>query len=263
MTTTTKTPAAPAAPPPTTPVEPGLDRPVRLIGGRLWLGLVALLLAVGAGVAWGVAGALPHTLTLSGVLAHGPAPVVARATVPGSVLRVQVAPGSQVVQGQQLAVLSSGAQGGQVSVTAPEAGTVTDVMAAPGSTLAAGGAVAALDPAAAPDTVRLFVSSTADLAQLRPGQAVLIQLQTGTAELRISSVAAYPVRADSLDGTLPVPVPGLPGGGAPVWTVYAAFALPPGAADPAAAGPVLVDASVDLGSRHPYQVLFGSTGAGR
>lgn len=253
--------APPAAP--TGAVEPGLDRPVRLIGGRLWLGVVALLLAVGAGAGWGAAGSLPHTLSVPGVLAHGPAPVVARAARPGSVLSVLVAPGAQVVQGQPVAVLGTGAVAAPSTVTAPETGTVTDVLAAPGSVVAAGAGVVAVDPSAAPDTVRLFVGSAAEFAELRLGQKLLIQYQNGRAELRITSLDPYPASAATLDGTLPVPVPGLPSGSAPVWTVYAALDLPPGAADPAATGPVLVAASVDLGARHPYQVLFDIPGAGR
>ena len=184
MTTTLepeKTTVAPGA------VEPGLDRPVRLIGARLWLGALALLLAVGAGTAWGVAGSLPHTLTLPGVVV--------------------------------------------------------------------------MDGTAGPTTLRLFVTSPSQSAQLTPGQLGLVPVRGGMAQLRITSVDAYPTRADALAGT--GSVPGLPTGATPVWTVHAVLVLPPGAADPDQPGPVLVDASIDLGARHPYQVLFGATGAGR
>ncbi|MFC1408337.1 hypothetical protein ACEZCY_03455 [Streptacidiphilus sp. N1-12] len=194
--TTTVEPERTAAPTPApTPaaapgaVEPGLDRPVRLIGARLWLGSIALLLAVAAGTAWGVLGALPHTLTLPGVVA--------------------------------------------------------------------------MDQGAGPATLRLFVTSPTQAAQLTPGQLGLVPVRGGMAQLRITSVDAYPTRADALDGTQTVP--GLPTGDTPVWTVHAVLDLPPGAADPdrTDATPVLVSASIDLGTRHPYQVLFGSTGAGR
>lgn len=262
---------APAATPrtatalPTGAVEPGLDRPVRLIGGRLWLAAAALLLAVGAGTAWGVAGSLPHTLVLHGVLANGPAPVVARAAEPGSVLRVLVAPGSRVTRGQTLAVLAGGPQGpaGTTDLAAPDAGTVTAVLTGPGGTLVPGTGVVALNPAAGPATVRLFVDSPSRLGRLRLGQRVLVPLQGGAARLRITSVDPYPSRADSLAGTLPVPVPGVPTGATPVWTVYAEPDGPSTVLDAAAGTPVAVDATVDLGARHPYQVLFGSAGAGR
>lgn len=262
---------APAPTPPTAAalpagaVEPGLDRPVRLIGGRLWLAAAALLLAVGAGTAWGVAGSLPHTLVLHGVLARGPAPVVARASAPGSVLRVLVMPGSRVAQGQTLAVLAGGPDGsrGTTELVAPDAGTVTAVLTGPGGTLVPGTGVVALNPATGPATVRLFVDSPGRLDRLRLGQRVLVPLRGGAVRLRITSMAPYPSRADSLVGTLPVPVPGVPTGGTPVWTVYAEPDGPSTALNAAAATPVAVDASVDLGARHPYQVLFGSTGAGR
>lgn len=185
------TPAAPGTTPTPGAVEPGLDRPVRLIGARLWLGSLALLLAIGAGASWAAVGYLPHTLTLPGV-----------------------------------AVVGS---------------------------------------AAGPADVRLFVTSPNQLTRLRPGQQGLVPVRGGMAQLRIVSVDAYPTRADALDGT--ATVPGLPTGATPVWTVHGVLILPPGAADDsgsAASGvPVLVEAAVDLGARHPYQVLFGSTGAGR
>lgn len=267
-----------ATPLPTAAVEPGLDRPVRLISGKLWMAVVALLLLIGAGTGWGVAGSLPHTLTLHGVLAHGDAPVVARADAPGSVLRVLVTPGSRVTRGQTLAVLAGdtdavnapAGDGGTTAVSrttalrAPTAGTVTAVLTAPGSPIVAGTGVIALDSSAAPATVRLFVSSTSQLRRLSLGQTVQLPVRDGILRLRITSVDTYPSRADTLSGTLPVPVPGVPAtGAAPVWTVHAQPEGRSAALDASAAVPTAVDAVVDLGARHPYQVLFDATGAGR
>ncbi|MEU6851486.1 HlyD family efflux transporter periplasmic adaptor subunit [Actinacidiphila alni] len=250
------------APLPTAAVEPGLDRPVRLIGGRLWLALAALVLLIGAGTAWGVAGALPHTMTLHGVLAHGAAPVVARADAPGSVQRVLVAPGSRVTKGQTLAVLAG--DGPPTDLTAPVDGTVTAVLTAPGGPTVAGTGVIALDPSGGPATVRLFVADTGQLGRLELGQSVQLPLRNGTVTLRITSVAPYPSRADTLSGTLPVPVPGVPADGAtPVWTVYAQPVGHSAELTAAAQVPTAVDAVVDLGARHPYQVLLDATGAGR
>lgn len=256
--------AARAAALPTAGVEPGLDRPVRLIGARLWLGAVALALAVGAGVAWGVAGSLPHTLSLPGVLAHGPAPDVLRATAPGSVAEVLVAPGARVTTGQPVALLSTGGGTRTTPLAATADGVVTAVLAQPGEPVTAGTGVVAEDPADAPDQVRLYTADQTRLARLRLGQQASVVLPDGTQlRLRIESVDPYPVAADTLAGTLPVPLPGLPGGTTPVWTVHAALELPPSAPDPAAAGPAAVTASVNLGARHPYQVLFGTTGGSR
>ncbi|MEC3997670.1 hypothetical protein VSR01_30935 [Actinacidiphila sp. DG2A-62] len=311
------TPARTPAGLPTAAVEPGLDRPVRLIGGRLSLAALALVLTVGAGTAWGVAGSLPHTLVLHGVLAHGPAPVTVRAAAPGSVLRVLVAPGARVAAGQPVAVLADSRSGqddppdptspgdttarsartarnglgteadahrpatlgtsatsdtpgtsatpdtsaGGTELTAPEAGIVTAVLTAPGGTVVPGSAVIALDPSAAPATVRLFTGDAGSLRRLRTDQRVLVGLPDGrTVRLRITGSDPYPATADSLRGSLPVPVPGVPAGTAPVWTVRTAPDRPQDAAALSGVLPTAVDASVDLGARHPYQVLFGSTG---
>jgi len=237
-------------------IEPGLDRPVGLIGARLWAAAAALLLAVGAGTAWATLGTLPHTLTLDAVIAHGPAPTVARADLAGSVVDVRAEPGERVTEGQVLAVLRA-PTGGRTELRAPVAGTVTAVLAAPGSAVAAGGPVVALDSAAAPATVRLYAASQREAARLLPGRAVLVPLPGGGAvRAVITAVDPLPVRARSLDGTLPVPLPGLPDGDAPVWAAYAQLPAPVG--ESLHGGPVPVRVAVDLGARHPYQAVFGT-----
>ncbi|GAA0690857.1 hypothetical protein GCM10010193_51550 [Kitasatospora atroaurantiaca] len=251
-TTATKQRTALAAAQAAAVLEPGLDRPVGLIGARLWAAAAALLLAVGAGTAWATLGSLPHTVTLDAVIAHGPAPAVARADVAGSVLDVRAQPGERVTEGQVLAVLRT-PTGERTELRAPVAGTVTAVLAPPGSAVAAGGPVVTLDSAAAPATVRLYAASEREAARLRPGREVLVPLPGGgVVRAVITAVDPLPVRARSLDGTLPVPLPGLPGGDAPVWAAYAQLPTP------VAGGPVPVRVAVDLGARHPYQAVFGT-----
>lgn len=280
MTTTTTSKVAPAVPEPsaerTRPsahavtiaaaaaaaqLEPGLDRPVRVIGSRLGSALVALLLAVGAGGAWVGWGSLPNTLSLHGVLAHGPAPVLARADVAGTVLDLRVRPGDAVTRGQLLAILRTPVPGGTAEVRAPADGTVAAVLAPLGGPLTAGAALLTLDPAGEPATLRLYTGSARDLARLRLGQSVSLPLPSGTVRARITAVDPYPARADSLDGVLPLGGNDLGAGADPVWTITA-MPEAASAAIPATYGPVSVDVSVDLGSRRPYQVILG-TGAGR
>ncbi|GLW55379.1 biotin/lipoyl-containing protein [Kitasatospora phosalacinea] len=228
-------------------LEPGLDQPVRLIGPRLWLAAAALLLAVGAGAGWAVWGRLPHTMTVHAVAAHGDAPVRVAAEHAGSLVEFEVRPGDAVTAGQVLARVGDG------ELTAPESGTVSALLVPPGTQLSPGTTVLALDPATAPATVRLLLDDPEDAAKLAPGLPVLVPAPGGGAvRAVIDRVEALPVRADSLDGTLPVAVPGLPSGGAPVWVAYAR--LPQGVAF---AGPLALDVRVDLGSRHPYQAVLG------
>jgi biotin carboxyl carrier protein len=239
-------------------LEPGLDRPVGLVGARLWAAAAALLLAVGAGGGWAVFGTLPHTLALPAVLAHGTAPETVRAEQPGALLAYRVTGGTQVTQGQTLALLRTPA-GEELAVRAPHAGTVTALLAAPGSTVAPGAGIAALDAAQLPQTVRIFAASVQDAGRLAPGRTVLVPVPGGgTVQAVITAADALPVRADSLDGTFSVPLPGLPAGSAPVWTAYAQLAADIGRLT----GPVPLTVSVDLGARHPYQAVFGS-GAGQ
>ncbi|WP_431681504.1 acetyl-CoA carboxylase biotin carboxyl carrier protein subunit [Kitasatospora sp. KL5] len=238
-------------------LEPGLDRPVGLVGARLSAAAGALLLAVGAGTAWTVFGTLPHTLAVDAVVAHGPAPATVRADGPGTLARLLVRPGERVTAGQPLAVLHTG-EGRQVELRAASAGTVTALLARPGDELAPGAPVLALDSAGLPLTVRLFATDPGEARELRPGRTVLVPVPgAGAVRAVITAVDPLPARADSLDGTLPVPLPGLPAGAAPVWTAYAE--LPPEAQQSAAAlpGPLPVTADIDLGARHPYQAVLG------
>ncbi|RKE20744.1 acetyl-CoA carboxylase biotin carboxyl carrier protein subunit [Streptomyces sp. TLI_171] len=228
-------------------LEPGLDQPVRLVGARLWLAGAALLLAVGAGGGWAVWGRLPHTLTVHAVAAHGEAPVRVAAERAGSLVEFKVRPGEKVTAGQVLALV------GDAEATAPTAGTVTALLAAPGAQLNLGSPLLTLDPAGAPATVRLLVDDPKDAARLKPALPVLVPAPGGGAiHAVVERVEPLPVRADSLDGALPVAVPGLPSGAAPVWVAYAR--LPQGVA---LNGPLALDVRVDLGSRHPYQAVLG------
>ncbi|GLW70268.1 hypothetical protein Kpho02_25670 [Kitasatospora phosalacinea] len=232
-------------------LEPGLDQPVRLIGPRLWLAGAALALAVGAGAGWAVWGRLPHTMTVPAVAAHGDAPVRVAAERAGSLVEFEVRPGERVAAGQVLALVGDGTA--RTELTAPAAGTVSALLAAPGAPLAPGTPVLALDRADAPATVRLLVDDPARAAKLAPGLPVLVPVPGGGAiRALVDRVEPLPVRADTLDGTLPVAVPGLPAGGAPVWVAYAR--LPQGVA---LDGPLALDVRVDLGSRHPYQAVLG------
>ncbi|MGW2400977.1 acetyl-CoA carboxylase biotin carboxyl carrier protein subunit [Kitasatospora sp. NPDC001664] len=239
-------------------LEPGLDRPVGLVGARLRAAAAALLLVVGAGGGWLAFGTLPHTLALPALLAHGAAPETVRAEQAGALLAYQVSPGSAVTQGQTLALLRTPA-GEELAVRAPQAGTVTALLSAPGATLAPGAAVAALDAAQLPDTVRLFATSLREAGELVPGRTVLVPVPGGgTVQATIIEVDPLPVRAETLDGAFSVPLPGVPSGAAPVWTARAQ--LPPDTTR--LRGPVPLTVSVDLGARHPYEAVFG-TGAGR
>ncbi|MFI9782115.1 HlyD family efflux transporter periplasmic adaptor subunit [Kitasatospora sp. NPDC051984] len=232
-------------------LEPGLDQPVRLVGARLRLAGIALALAVGAGAGWAVWGSLPNAMTVHAVLAHGTAPVRVSAPHDGSVAAFLVRPGQPVTAGQALARLAG--PDGTTELTAPAAGTVSALLAAPGAQLATGAPVLALDPADAPATVRLLFDNPKDAAKLTPGRPVLVPVPGGGAvQAVVDRIDPLPVRADTLDGTLPVAVPGLPTGSAPVWLAYAR--LPQ---DVPLAGPLAVDVRVDLGSRHPYQAVFG------
>ncbi|MEV4558575.1 HlyD family efflux transporter periplasmic adaptor subunit [Kitasatospora sp. NPDC049285] len=233
-------------------LEPGLDQPVRLVGARLWIAGAALLLAVGAGAGWAVWGRLPHALTVQAVAAHGTAPVRVAAERAGSLAEFKVGPGEPVAAGQVVAVLA--AADGPVEVTSPRAGTVSALLAAPGTPLAPGAPLLALDPADAPATVRLLAVSPQDAAKLRPGLPVLVPVPGGgVVRAVVDAVEPLPVRADALDGTLPVPLPGLPTGAAPVWVAYAT--LPAGVT---LQGPIALQVRVDLGSRHPYQAVLGT-----
>jgi hypothetical protein len=88
MTTTQTTPA--------TLVDTGLDQPVALIGTRTWAGLLALLIAVGTALTWGIIGSVPQQLTLQGLVLAGQRPV-AELLVTNQADLDQLVPGRQVI----------------------------------------------------------------------------------------------------------------------------------------------------------------------
>ncbi|MFJ9691305.1 biotin/lipoyl-containing protein [Kitasatospora sp. NPDC101183] len=253
-----KAPAAVAAARAAAVLEPGQDKPVRLVGARLWAAVVALVLVVGAGTGWVAFGRLPSTVDLPAVLAHGTAPQTVRAERAGALLAYRVEPGRAVTRGEPVAVLRT-PEGEEVPVPAPESGTVTALLASPGEQLAPGAGLVAVDESAAPATVRLYATSLADAGKLRPGRTVLVPVPgVGTVRAQVTAVSPLPVRASTLVGSFPTALPGLPQGEAPVWQAYAE--LPQ--LDGKVTGPVPLTATLDLGARHPYQAVFG-TEAGR
>ncbi|MBD0675913.1 biotin/lipoyl-containing protein, partial [Streptomyces sp. CBMA156] len=185
-------------------------------------------------------------------------PTTVRAELAGAVLGFRAEPGRTVARGEPVALLRT-PDGAEVPVPAPADGTVTALLAAPGEQVAPGAGLLALDETGGPVTVRLFATDLPQAAKLVPGREVRVPVPgAGTVRAVITAVDELPVRADSLTGTFAVPVPGLPGGSAPVWRAYAEL---PGSVG-RVAGPVPLTAEVDLGARHPYQAVFG-TEAGR
>jgi hypothetical protein len=81
---------------PATLTDSGLDRPVTLVGTRAWAGLLALLLALGTALTWGILGSIPQQLTLQGLVLAGPRPV-AELLVTNQADLDQLVPGRPVV----------------------------------------------------------------------------------------------------------------------------------------------------------------------
>jgi hypothetical protein len=101
--------------------------------------------------------------------------------------------------------------------------------------------------------VRVFATSPADAAKLRPGQPVVIGVGGAGLSGHIAKVDPLPSTGAILTAALKTPLPGVVADGSPVWTAEVSLDAP-------VAVPTLVpvQASVELPSLRPYQVIFGT-----
>ena len=235
-------------------VDERLEEPVALVSRRVALGLSGLALLLAAAGAWGYAGSVPRSLTLSGLLLHGSGLDVSRAPEAGALLSVKVGVGQRVSTGQSVATIQT--TSGPVPINATNDGVVAGIVAVPGTMLAAGSAVTVIDPTDEAPTAELFVTARNDLDRLAAGQRVVVGFDGTALTGQITAIAAYPESSAQLAATLAEPVPGLPSAGTAVWTVRVSLAAAPAAETFAALTPV--QAEVELPSARPYQIVFGS-----
>jgi len=101
--------------------------------------------------------------------------------------------------------------------------------------------------------VRVFATKPADAAKLRTGQSIVIVVGGAGISGHIATVDPLPSTGAILTAALKTPLPGVVADGSPVWTAEVSLDAPL-----AVSTLVPVQASVELPSLHPYQVLFGS-----
>lgn len=164
-----------------------------------WLGVAALTLAVAALVAWSFAGRIPRTVSGQGVVAVPNGLASVGSTVSGQIDQLFINPNSVVQQGQEVAVVGSGAN--QTKVTAPFSGQIVGLNVSPGQVVQFGQPLYTLQRAFAQPgntSVYLFVPST-NGGGLAPGMAVNVAVSTapssafGVLHGKVSRVSAAPL----------------------------------------------------------------------
>jgi hypothetical protein len=123
MTTTQATQTQTTQATPAARADSGLDQPVMLIGSRVWAGLLALLIAVGTAIIWGIVGSVPQDVTLQGVVLAGSRPTA-------ELLVTNPAELDQLVSGQPVVlVVGSNAYSGRLDGLTATALTASQVVA--------------------------------------------------------------------------------------------------------------------------------------
>jgi multidrug efflux pump subunit AcrA (membrane-fusion protein) len=164
-----------------------------------WLGVAALTLAVVALVVWSFAGRIPRTVSGSGVVAVPNGLASVGSTVSGPIDQLFISPNSVVHEGQEVAVVGSGAN--QTKVTAPFSGQVVGLNVSPGQVVQFGQPLYTLQRSFATPSntsVYLFVPA-ANGGGLAPGMSANIAVSTapssafGVLRGKISRVSAAPL----------------------------------------------------------------------
>jgi multidrug efflux pump subunit AcrA (membrane-fusion protein) len=186
-----------------------LDAPTLLARPRGWIAVLSVLIVtIGAGV-WAFAGALPRTITATGLLTHPGGVSVVQTPYAGQVRRVLTSPSAQVLAGQPVAELLD-PRGGIRQVTSPYAGAVVNVSVAGGQVVGVGAEVLTLERTDGPaDRLLAMLFVPADSAVgVHAGQPVDLAVSSappaafGVLKGRVTSVSAYPLSTAALAALL-------------------------------------------------------------
>jgi multidrug efflux pump subunit AcrA (membrane-fusion protein) len=186
-----------------------LDAPTLLARPRGWIAVFSVLIVVlGAGV-WAFLGALPRTVTATGLLTHPGGVSVVQSLYAGQIRTVLAAPGSRVRAGQAVAELVDPVGRGR-QVTTPYSGQVVNVSVGGGQVVGIGAEVLTVERTDAPGDrllAMLFVPADAAVGVI-PGQSVDLAVSSappaafGVLKGRVTSVSAYPLSTAALAALL-------------------------------------------------------------
>jgi len=182
-----------------------LDRLVRVTKPGTWIALVGLLLVVAGVVLWATLATVTTTVSGLGYVLPEGGLTEASTPRPGTVKRLDVAPGQFVRKGDPIAVLSSPG-GAVIAVDAPADGQVGEVVRAIGDFVPEGGEVAILVPLRRP-VVEAFLP-TDNAKEARVGDEVWVAPTTaevsefGYARGRVASIGQIPISDAGIDSVL-------------------------------------------------------------
>ncbi|HEX9034353.1 MAG TPA: HlyD family efflux transporter periplasmic adaptor subunit [Streptosporangiaceae bacterium] len=177
-----------------------LDTPAILTSPRGWVTLGCLAAVTVAAVAWAVLGRLPQSVSASGVITRPYGVAAVQSLYPGLVSGVRASIGSQVREGQEIAVVRD-ARGASHPVLSLFGGQVVSVEVAAGQVIEAGATVATIERAgpAAGQPVALLLLSPGQAAGVRPGASVQLAVAAapptafGLLRGRIRSIGQFPL----------------------------------------------------------------------
>jgi hypothetical protein len=175
----------------------------RLIEPRGWLALIAVMVLLVLGVAWGVFGTLPEVVQARGVLFRPGRIQEIKVEESGQLSNFQLKVGDSVREGQLLARLKNNV-GNIVELKSPADATVMEVLAENWQTLKAETVIARLDFLNNRPLQGLALVPLSQLGQLKPGQKVQLKPLAasngnyGFLSGTTSKVSTFPASSESL-----------------------------------------------------------------
>lgn len=179
-----------------------LDQMLRVTTPRRWVGLVGLLLLVGAAVVWSATATVPTTLKGPGYLLPQGGLREVQAPASGTVASITTSTGDHVVAQERIGDIVD-SSGRTVVVRAPETGVVTESDTVNHAYVNAGDRLGLVQPVGWPLVVYAYVP-TDIAAALRPGVEVHVSFGAGIGQVygyatgKVQSVSQYPATAERL-----------------------------------------------------------------
>lgn len=158
-----------------------LDKALTVTSPMSWIALAAVTFVVVVTVIWSVIGRIPVTVTTAGIVAS---PVSTNAVFnpeSGTIVAVQVYPGSELYIGDPVATYKTG-NGDVKTLYSDHVGTVSEILVKAGDKINQGNEVVRISPKVGSDQVIVCYVKLSDAKKIRRGMEVRVSLQSADSQ---------------------------------------------------------------------------------
>jgi len=179
----------------------GLDELLSVTGPRIWIGLIALLVAVGGMLIWSLVGVIPQVVPGEGLLLRTGVQIITAPT-DGSIQSMPVTENSAVKAGDVVATILD-TQGATTELKAAQAGVVTGINVLPGFSVQQGADIMTIEDASLPLLAIIYVPLSSG-KQASPGMAVQLSPSVADSDTygylmgTINAISEFPISQGTL-----------------------------------------------------------------